>query len=115
MNLNINHNLKSLTRGTANGFEVRVLDLVFRLGFASVFLVNSLIAVIEPSGFIELMRHSLIARLIQDFRPLVGLIAINDFLIALLILCGYLRALVLAWSGLWLLAVTLIKLSSLGG
>jgi hypothetical protein len=115
MNLNINHNLKSLTRGTANGFEVRVLDLVFRVGFASVFLVNSLVALIEPSGFIELMRHSLIARLIEDFRPLIWLIAINDFLIALLMLWGYQRALVLAWSGKWLSSVTLIKLSSLGG
>jgi hypothetical protein len=113
MNLDINHNTKSISRGVSDGFDARVLDLVFRFGFASVFLINSLIAVFEPAGFIKLMQGSVLGQLIHHFTPLVWIIALNDALIAGLIVWGRWRAWILAWSGLWLLIVTLIKLSDL--
>jgi hypothetical protein len=94
-------------------FETRALDWSFRFGFASVFLINALIAWLEPGGFVKLMQGGLLGQVIDDFKPFVWLIGLNDGLLALLILWGRARAWVLAWSGLWLLAVTLIKLSDL--
>ena len=94
-------------------FDARALDWSFRFGFASVFLINALIAWLEPGGFIKLMQGGLMGQVIHDFAPFVWLIGLNDGLLAVLILWGRARAWVLAWSGLWLLAVTLIKLSDL--
>ncbi len=68
---------------------------------------------LDPGGFIKLMQDSLMQIFIQDFAPLVWLIAANDLVLGLLILSGRWQNYVLAWSGLWLLAVTLIKISSL--
>ncbi|MCX7784293.1 MAG: hypothetical protein N2318_11710 [Meiothermus sp.] len=90
-----------------------MLGWLFRVGFAGVFLVNSLVAVVDPGGFIKLMQGSLMRIFIHDFTPLVWLIAANDLVLGLLILSGRWQNYVLAWSGLWLLAVTLIKISSL--
>lgn len=88
-------------------------QLVFRLGFAGVFLVNALVALLEPSGFEKLMQGSFMGAFINNFTPLIWLIAINDMLLGLLILSDRWQSYVLAWSGLWLLAVSVIKLSSL--
>ena len=90
-----------------------LLALLFRVGFAGVFLTNSLVAMVDPGGFVKLMQTSFMGAFIQNFQPFVGMIAVNDFALGLLILSGLWRNYVLAWSGLWLLAVTLIKLSSL--
>lgn len=90
-----------------------LLAWLFRVGFAGVFLVNSIVAIVDPSGFVKLMQSSFMGAFIHDFQPFVGLIAVNDFTLGLLILSGRWQNYVLAWSGLWLLAVTLIKLSSL--
>ena len=94
-------------------FETRALDWMFRFGFSSVFLINALIAWLEPSGFIALMQGGLMGQMTNNFTPFVWLIGLNDGLLAVLILWGRARAWVLVWSGLWLLAVTLIKLSDL--
>ena len=88
-------------------------QLLFRLGFAGVFLVNALVALLDPSGFIKLMQGSFMGGFIHNFTPFIGLIALNDFVLGLLILSGRWQNYVLAWSGLWLLAVSVIKLSSL--
>jgi len=90
-----------------------LLIWAFRIGFAGVFLVNSITALVDPSGFTRLMQNSLMGGFIQDFTPFVRLIAVNDFALGLLVLSGLWQKYVLAWSGLWLLAVTLIKLSTL--
>jgi uncharacterized membrane protein YphA (DoxX/SURF4 family) len=90
-----------------------LLTLIFRIGFASVFLINAIIAVVDPGGFVKLMQGSLLGGFITDFSPFVWLIGLNDFVIGLLVLSGRWRTWVLAWSGMWLLAVTLIKFSNL--
>lgn len=90
-----------------------MLGWLFRLGFAGVFLVNSLVAVVDPGGFIKLMQGSFMGFFIQDFAPLVWLIAANDLVLGMLILSGRWQDYVLAWSGLWLLAIALVKISSL--
>lgn len=93
--------------------QAPLLAWLFRVGFAGVFLVNSIVAIVDPGGFVKLMQSSFMGAFIQDFQPFVGLIAVNDFTLGLLILSGRWQSYVLAWSGVWLLAVTLIKLSSL--
>jgi hypothetical protein len=107
----VNHHHASRVRSGA--LEAETLDWFFRFGFASVFLINSIIALIEPAGFIKLMQGSVLGQVIHNFTPFVWLIAANDALIAGLIVWGRWRALILAWSGLWLLIVTLIKFSDL--
>jgi hypothetical protein len=90
------------------------LELLFRVGFAGVFLVNAALALLEPAGFETLMRNSSMSAFIgSSIAPWLWLIAVNDVLIGVLILSGRWRNAVLAWSGAWLFAVTLLKLSSL--
>jgi hypothetical protein len=104
---------KPITSDLSHGLSRDLTQFLFRLGFAGVFLVNALVAVIDPSGFIKLMQGSFMGVFIHNFTPLVWLIVINDLVLGLLILSGRWPNYVLAWSGLWLLAVSLIKLSSL--
>ena len=86
---------------------------LFRIGFASVFLINSIVALVDPSGFVKLMQNSLMGHFIHDFTPWVRLIAANDAVLGLLILSGRYSSYVLAWSGLWFLTITVLKLSDL--
>jgi hypothetical protein len=90
------------------------LELLFRAGFAGVFLVNAALAILEPRGFETLMRNSFIGAFLGfNLTPWLWLIAVNDALLGGLILSGRWRSVVLAWSGAWLFAVTLLKVSSL--
>jgi hypothetical protein len=89
------------------------LERLFRWGFAGVFLVNSAVAVLEPDSFIRLMRQSFLGLWVHDFDLMVRLIVVNDLLLGLFILSGLWARPVRAWAGLWLLAITLTKLSTL--
>jgi hypothetical protein len=90
------------------------LEWLFRVGYTSVFLVNSFTAILEPTGFETLMRDSFAAAFLgSSLTPWLWFIALNDFALGVLILAGRWRSAVLAWSGVWLLAVTVLKLSSL--
>jgi hypothetical protein len=90
------------------------LELLFRAGFSGVFLVNAALAILEPTGFETLMRNSFIGAFLGfNLTPWLWLIAVNDFFLGALILSGRWRNAVLAWSGAWLFAVTLLKLSNL--
>jgi hypothetical protein len=88
-------------------------------GLAGVFLVNALVAVLQPSDFTRLVDSSLFGRW---FPALTGgwtpwMIGINDLLLGLSLVAAIrsprVRPLVLAWAGVWLLAVTVIKVTSL--
>jgi hypothetical protein len=89
------------------------LERIFRIGFAGVFLINSLVAIVDPGGFVKLMQNSFMGNFIQDFTPFVWMIVLNDLVLGMLILSGRWSHYVLAWSGLWFLAITAIKLSDL--
>lgn len=89
------------------------LAWLFRIGFAGVFLINSVVAVVDPQSFAKLMGSSFMGHFIRNFAPFTTLIALNDAAIGLLILSGRWQNYVLAWSGLWLLAVTIVKLTAL--
>ena len=94
------------------------LELVFLLGLGSVFLVNAAVAIVEPAGFQELVAASPVGGLIGGAAWIAPLIAVNDFLIGTSIIAAYrirmLRAPVLAWAGLWLLMVTVMKATTMG-
>ena len=103
----------------AGRLDTRWLDAVLLGGLAGVFLVNALVAVLQPEDFTHLVARSAFGR---TFPALTGgwmaaLIGINDLLLGLslgvAVRATRVRALVLAWAGVWLLAVTVIKVTSL--
>jgi hypothetical protein len=97
----------------------RHLDLALLAGLAGVFLVNALVAWLQPRDFVDLVRASALAEHlpIHPGRWLAWSICVNDLGLGVLLVASIRmprwRPPVLAWSGLWLLAVTFVKLTSL--
>ena len=100
-------------------FGGRFLEGALLAGMAGVFLVNALVAALQPSDFTGLVGRSLFGRW---FPAVAGdwtawAIGINDAMVGACLVAAIWfrrrRALVLAWAGVWLLAVTLIKVTSL--
>ncbi len=100
------------------GLRAALLELVFLIGLGGVFLVNSMVAVVEPAGFVELVAASPMGVIVGEGAWIAPVIAVNDFLIGTAVIATYrlraLRAPVLAWAGMWLLLVTVLKLTTLG-
>ena len=98
---------------------VEPLEILFVAGFAGVFLVNAIVAVIEPSDFTGLVERSVLGRsvAVMSGRWVAWVIAVHDFAIGALLLATIrvqrARPVVLAWAGAWLLAVTVVKLTAL--
>jgi hypothetical protein len=88
-------------------------------GLAGVFLVNALVAVLQPSDFTGLVERSLIGRLAPAVTGswTAWAIGINDLTLGILLVVSIrsrpVRSLVLAWAALWLFAVTVVKVTSL--
>jgi hypothetical protein len=89
------------------------LHWVFRLGFASIFLVNSLSALVDPNTFLRLMERSFLRLTPLPLEPMIWFIALNDLLTGVLVLLGWKWRYVYTWAGVWLLVVTWVKLSTL--
>ena len=95
------------------------LELVLVAGLAGLFVVNAIVAVVEPSDVTGLVDKSLPGRVIpaMNGRWVAWVVAINDMTIGAALLATIwvqrARPLVLAWAGAWLFAVALIKLTSL--
>ena len=96
------------------------LEHLFLLGLAGVFLTNAAVAWMQPTSFVTLAQQSRVgAWLDLGGAPwLVPLIGVNDLLIGLAVLVGIWSRrvptrLVLAWAGVWLLAVAVLKLTAL--
>jgi hypothetical protein len=94
-------------------------DVALHGGLAGVFIVNALIAWLQPGDFVDLVEHSILARWfpVEPGRWVAWAICVNDLVLGILALVTIRhrqpRAAVLAWSGVWLLAVTVIKVSAL--
>ena len=88
-------------------------------GLAGVFLVNAIVAVVQPSDFTGLVERSLLGRWLPVVTGdwLAWVIAVNDGLLGICLVAAIWshrpRRLLLAWAGLWLLVVTIIKVTSL--
>ena len=99
--------------------RVQPLELVLAAGLAGLFIVNAIVAVVEPSELTGLVERSIVGRLIpaMNGRWVAWVIAVNDLTIGAALLATMwiprIRPFVLAWAGAWLLAVALIKLTSL--
>jgi hypothetical protein len=105
---------KAIRRNNERWFEVALLG-----GLAGVFLVNALVAWLQPSDFVDLVKRSTLADLapFDTGRWLVWVIGLNDLALGVLLVIAIrrrsIRPPVLAWSGVWLLAVTVVKVTSL--
>jgi hypothetical protein len=88
---------------------------LFRFGFASVFLINALIAWLQPQDFLGLMQKSLAVNWLGGLEWMIPVIAMNDLALGIIILIApkHYRPYVYAWTGLWFLAITVVKLTSL--
>lgn len=86
---------------------------LFRLGFASIFLVNAAYAAIHPEDFTSLLKDNFIATMIGHADQLVMITMFNDLFIGTLILVGVWKKYVYAWAGGWLLLVAGLKLMNL--
>lgn len=97
----------------------RVLEAALLAGLAGVFLVNALVAVLQPSDFTGLVDRSLLGRWFPAFSGswVVWAIAINDLSLGICLVAATwsrrARPYVLAWAGIWLFVVTVIKVTSL--
>jgi hypothetical protein len=75
------------------------LDWAFRLGLGSVFIINSLTALIQPDGFRKLIEHNFIAQSVGHYQLQLYIIAVNDMLLGLILLSGFKKKYVYAWAG----------------
>ncbi|HEX8226962.1 MAG TPA: hypothetical protein VF572_03780 [Candidatus Saccharimonadales bacterium] len=89
------------------------LSGIFRGGFAFIFLINGVIAWIKPADFIHLLESFPVASMLGFIPQMVMFTGLHDVVLGLLILSGKWQKYVLAWAGLWLSLVTVIKLVSL--
>ena len=102
------------TRRQERWFEIALLG-----GLAGVFIVNALVACLQPSDFVDLVQRSMLSNLapFDIGRWLAWVIGLNDLVLGALLVRAIrhrrIRPLVLAWSGVWLLAVTVVKVTSL--
>jgi hypothetical protein len=98
----------------------RWLEVVFLAGLAGVFLVNAVVAAIQPSDFTTLLGKSRVADWL-GVAPggwLAPTIFVNDLLLGLGLLAAIrarhvVRAVILAWAGVWFFLVTVVKLTAL--
>jgi hypothetical protein len=99
--------------------QLQPLELVLIAGLAGLFVVNAIVAIVEPTDVTGLVEQSLVGRVIpaMNGRWVVWVVAVNDLTIGAALLAAMwvprARPFVLAWAGAWLFAVALIKLTSL--
>lgn len=97
----------------------RLLDAALLAGLAGVFLVNALVAFLQPSDFIGIVERSLLGRTVPALTGdwMAWVIGVNDGAIGVCLVAAIwarrARSVVLAWAGLWLLAVTVVKMTSM--
>ena len=102
------------------GDGASLFQRVFVLGLAAVFLANALVAVVDPAAFTELVAGSPVGWVAGPGIDhwLAPTIALNDLGVGVALLVvhrrPWLQPPLLAWAGLWLMIVTLVKLSTLG-
>jgi hypothetical protein len=88
-------------------------------GLAGVFLVNALVAVLQPTDFTGLVDRSLPGRWFPAVTGpwIAWAIGVNDLVLGLCLVTAIwsrrIRPLVLVWAAAWLLAVTVVKVTSL--
>ncbi len=83
--------------------------VLIRVGLACVFLANSLVAFLEPTEFQDLVSGSFLASILPiSVATFVMCIAINDFLVAILLFLGWRTSRVALWAAAWMVGVILV-------
>jgi hypothetical protein len=85
----------------------------FRLGFASIFLVNAVYAAIEPASFTDMLVANPITNAIGYHDFMLKIAMVSDLLLGIFIIGGWRKRWVYAWAGAWLLLVAGLKLMNL--
>ncbi len=85
----------------------------FRLGFASIFLINAIYAIFEPQSFAGVLENNIIASQIGATDLMVKIAIFNDLILSVFILGGWRKQMVYAWAGAWLLLPAGMKLMNL--
>jgi hypothetical protein len=98
----------------------RWLEVIFLCGLAGAFLVNALVALITPNDFTDLVDQSALAWTLNYSGAIwiAPAIFVHDVVLGLAVLSTIwlrrgLRLAILAWAGVWLLVVTLVKVTAL--
>ena len=96
-------------------FRFNITKWIFRFGFASIFIVNGIIAIVSPEDFRPLIEENIIG---QHFPTgivdiMIWVIVVNDLVLGALFISGKWRMLMYVWSGLWLLTIAGIKITNL--
>ncbi|HUS26348.1 MAG TPA: hypothetical protein VMY99_03305 [Nevskiaceae bacterium] len=93
----------------------QALDMIFRVGFASIFLINTLVAWLSPNDFVHLLQNNPLVPVPSGISLtfLVHIAAFNDLAIGIFVLMGRWKKWVYAWAGAWFLVVTLTKIGHL--
>lgn len=98
--------------------DAKLLDLVFLVGLGGVFLANGAVAAIEPRTFTTLVADSPLGAFVGDATWIAPIITVNDVLVGSAVIAAHrfqrLRVPVLAWAGVWLMIVTLLKATTTG-
>jgi hypothetical protein len=100
--------LKVGSESTVQGNDI--ISILFQLGFASIFLVNGIIALGKPADFEGLLNAFPLAVQFGHIDWMITFAGINDLALGSLILLGKARKLMWVWAGLWLAMVSIIKL-----
>lgn len=96
-----------------DSFFDKLLSWTFRVGFASIFLVNAVYAAIHPNDFISLLQNNPITNAIGFTDFMVKIAMVNDLLLGVFLLGGWRKKYVYAWAGAWLLLVAGLKIINL--
>lgn len=82
--------------------EIHPLTIV-RMGLGLVFLANALLAIFKPEEFIELLDASFVSGVLPiSAAALTKLIALNDAVVAILLLTGRGGRRLYLWAALWI-------------
>jgi hypothetical protein len=107
------HHMKLLTLKSGQEFGVQgndAISILFQLGFASIFLVNGIVALGKPADFEGLLQAFPLAVQLGHIDWMITFAGINDLALGALILLGKARKIMWVWAGLWLAMVSIIKL-----
>ena len=85
----------------------------FRFGFASIFLMNAIYAIYEPSSFAGVLEENPIASSLGMTDVMVKTAITNDIILSVFIIGGWRKRFVYAWAGIWLLLIAGLKLTNL--
>jgi hypothetical protein len=112
--------LEGVTTPTSAPLHHRWLEFVLLLGLAGLFLSNAVVALVEPSDFTSLVDNSAFRWTIDLGGALwiAPVIFAHDVVIGLALIASVwagrgVRLAVLAWAGLWLLLVAVVKVTAL--